>query len=248
MNQKKKKIFAVSDIHGNFTVLKKALDEAGFEGGNEEHLLVCCGDCFDRGSENYAVLKFLERIRNKVLILGNHEDMLKEILYSCHLKSHHFENGTDQTIVEFFGRYSIDGNNDIDFSGNNRTVDRLLEFIGEMQNFYETENYIFTHGWLPTETVEKGFCVANDWRQASGEKWENARWTKWTDMVGNCEFLPDKTIVCGHTPVQRAVRVDPQRAASSSEIYYGDTVIAIDAGTDMSGRVNVLVIYDYLKG
>lgn len=246
MKSKKQKIFAVSDIHGDFTALKKALDEAGFESGNEEHLLVCCGDCFDRGIENYAVLKFLERISNKVLILGNHEDMLKKILYSCHLESHHFENGTDKTIVEFFGRYCIDQSNNIDFSGNNRTVDRLLEFIGEMQNFYETENYIFTHGWLPTVTGSTGVRIADDWRQPSVEKWENARWTKWTDMVGKCENLPDKTMVCGHVPVQRAVRVDPQRTANSSEIFYGDAVIAIDAGTDISGRVNVLVLDDNL--
>lgn len=244
MNPEKKKIFAVSDIHGNFTALKKALDEAGFESGNEEHLLVCCGDCFDRGTENYAVLKFLERIKNKVLILGNHEDMLKKILYSCRLKDHHFENGTDKTIVEFFGKYSIDRNNDINFSGNNRTVDRLLEFIGEMLNFYETENYIFTHGWLPTAICSTGVSVADDWRQASSEKWENARWTRWTDMYGKCELLPGKTIICGHTPVQCADRIDPQREANSSEIFYGDAVIAIDAGSDISDRVNVLVLDD----
>ncbi len=245
---KSKKIFAVSDIHGNFTALKKALDEAGFDRENEEHLLVCCGDCFDRGNENYNVLKYLERIKNKVMILGNHEDMLKELFYSCHMKRHNFENGTDKTIAEFFGKYSIDQNNDIDFSGNNRTVDRLLDFIGEMQNYYETENYIFTHGWLPTVTCSTGVHTVDDWQQMPVEEWRKARWTKWTDMYEKCTHISDKTIVCGHTPVQRAIKFDSQRTANCSEIYYGDGVIAIDAGTDISGRVNVLILDEPLKG
>ena len=43
-----KKIFAVSDIHGFYTQLREALDKAGFDSENENHLFVCCGDCFDK--------------------------------------------------------------------------------------------------------------------------------------------------------------------------------------------------------
>lgn len=42
-----KKLFAVADIHGHFTELKKALDASGFENGNPENLLIVCGDLFD---------------------------------------------------------------------------------------------------------------------------------------------------------------------------------------------------------
>jgi predicted phosphodiesterase len=43
-----KKIFVVSDIHGHCTLLQKALERAGFDDANEDHLLICCGDYFDR--------------------------------------------------------------------------------------------------------------------------------------------------------------------------------------------------------
>ena len=69
-------LFVVSDIHGHYTLLKESLDMAGFNSEDPDHLLVCCGDYFDRGSENVQVLKFLERLKNKVLLRGNHEDML----------------------------------------------------------------------------------------------------------------------------------------------------------------------------
>ena len=56
-----KKIFVVSDIHGHCTLLQKALERAGFDDANEDHLLICCGDYFDRGTENAEVMKFFEK-------------------------------------------------------------------------------------------------------------------------------------------------------------------------------------------
>ena len=57
-----KKIFVVSDVHGFYNLLETALSDAGFEKNNTEHLLVCCGDYFDRGTENFNVLKFFESV------------------------------------------------------------------------------------------------------------------------------------------------------------------------------------------
>jgi len=48
---KSKKMFVVSDIHGHYTLLREALDRAGFDKDNEDHLLICCGDYFDRGTK-----------------------------------------------------------------------------------------------------------------------------------------------------------------------------------------------------
>ena len=53
----KKKFFVVSDIHGCATVFKSCLRSAKFEKDNPNHVLLCLGDCFDRGFENVEVLK-----------------------------------------------------------------------------------------------------------------------------------------------------------------------------------------------
>ena len=76
----KKKLFVVSDVHGHCTLLKQALAEAGFDKENPDHLLICCGDYFDRGEENVEVLKFFEQLKHCVLLRGNHEDLLLKLL------------------------------------------------------------------------------------------------------------------------------------------------------------------------
>lgn len=142
----KKKLFVVSDIHGHCTLLKKALENAGFDKGNENHLLICCGDYFDRGVENFMVMRFFEGIENKVLLRGNHEDIILEIFETGFLKPHNYLNGTIETIQEFFGKHSINDFGEIDFTGKTRMLNRVEEFIKGTQNYFETENYVFVHG------------------------------------------------------------------------------------------------------
>ena len=101
-----KKLFVVSDVHGHYTLLKEALDRAGYDKDNKDHLLICCGDYFDRGDENIEVLKFFERVKNKVLLRGNHEDMLLKLLQTGKLLPHHYINGTISTLRNIFGKYS----------------------------------------------------------------------------------------------------------------------------------------------
>ena len=225
------KLFVVSDIHGHAGLLKEALDNSGYDPENEDHLLICCGDLFDRGTENYDVLKFFERTRRKVMIMGNHEERLLEILYDGKLGPHDVMNGTVETIKEFFGKYSVMSVFDpVDFSGKTGMIDRLCEFIGEMKNYYETRRYVFVHGWLPNR---KGAIIGN-WREATDEQWSAGRWTWWIKgckMSGNDER---KTIVCGHYPTY------------DSKIFYGDGFIAVDAGTYSNKKVNVLVLEDDL--
>ena len=76
---KSKKMFVVSDVHGHYTLLREALDRAGFDKDNEDHLLICCGDYFDRGNENVEVLRFFERLQHKVLLRGNHGPTVETI-------------------------------------------------------------------------------------------------------------------------------------------------------------------------
>lgn len=235
-----KKLFVVSDIHGHFTLLKEALDQAGFDKNDPNHLLICCGDYFDRGNENVQVLQFFERLKHKVLLRGNHEDLLLKLLLTGQIQPHNYINGTMQTLQDFFGKYFVDPIDDtIDFSGKTRTVDRICEFIEETVNYYETENYVFVHGWLPEN------CDTAEQRQnAPDDVWEDARWIKWTDKYNGSPPLSGKTLICGHMPAFFANWFDPSRPKHCTDIFYGNGLIAIDAGTYDSQRVNVLVLED----
>ncbi len=239
--EKYKKLFVVSDIHGHCALLKDALEKAGFDKDNAEHLLICCGDYFDRGSENVQVLKFFERLKHKVLLKGNHEDLLLKLLQTGKVLPHNYINGTMRTLEDFFGKYFINPADDtIDFSGKTRTVDRICDFIGETVDYFETDKYVFVHGWLPEN------AVTPDSRQnADSAAWETARWTKWTEKYLEGRPLKDKTLVCGHVPTFYANRFDCTRDKANADIFYGNGLIAIDAGTFDSKQLNVLVLEDF---
>lgn len=234
----KKKLFVVSDVHGHYTLLKEALDQAGFDKDNEDHLLICCGDYFDRGNENVEVLRFFERVKNKVLLRGNHEDMLLKLLQTGKLQQHHYINGTMRTLENFFGKYSIDPVDDtVDFSGKTRITDRICEFIEETVDYYETEHYVFVHGWLPENTE-----TAEDRQNTSSEAWGKARWVRWNERYVGQRPLVDKALICGHVPTWYASAFDDSRDKKDVSIFCGNGIIAIDAGTADTKRVNVLVL------
>ena len=231
------KYFVISDVHGYATLLKQALEEAGFDPHDPNHMLIGCGDYFDRGTENREVLTFLESIPNRILLRGNHEDLLEKVLKTGKMEVHNFINGTPATIRSFFGPYALGENGIVDTEGRTSTVNWLCEFFDEMLDFYETEDYIFVHGWLPVQETAAGVELLPRWQRANAQEWAKARWVRWTQMQGRCP-MPEKTVICGHYPTFMA----PDRSRLDSSIYYGDGFIAIDAGTAQSGKVNVLVL------
>ncbi len=235
--QTHKKYFVVSDIHGHFTQLKEALSSAGFDAENENHVFVCCGDYFDRGNENVEVLKFCERLKHKVLIRGNHEDMLLKIFDTAEMRPHNFLNGTQQTIEEFFGKYCLNADNTLDFSGKTSMLNRLYAFIDGMVDCFETEEFVFLHGWFPEGAVTPALR-----EQAGAYAWERARWIKWTDKYNGERPLADKTVVCGHVPTFLAYRVDAARCAEDTDLYYGNGLIAVDTGVFETKKIHVLVL------
>ena len=81
---------------------KKALDEKGFEANNPDHLLVVCGDVFDRGPESQEILDYLNNLTNVVLVKGNHEDLMEEVWERGYCQSHDQSNGTLRTINDLF--------------------------------------------------------------------------------------------------------------------------------------------------
>lgn len=156
--------FAVSDVHSFYTPLMTALSEKGFELDNKEHILIVCGDAFDRGDETVQVFEFLKQLKEQdrlVYITGNHEDLLfecmTEISYGKTPGSHHFSNGTVKTICQFTGE-----NEWIVYRPTTDLVERMFESTQEVRDFirencvdyFELGDKLFVHSWIP--------CVADD--------------------------------------------------------------------------------------
>ncbi|MBQ9117336.1 MAG: metallophosphoesterase [Clostridia bacterium] len=242
----RKKIFAVSDIHGHSSLFREALAKAGFRRDDPEHLLVVCGDYFDRGSENRAVYNYLDSLKNKVLIRGNHDENLDNILLNGKLTLADHMNGTEKTVIEFFrGDYIPEFN----FVYTDEKCDgyrELRPFLDGLYDYFETEHYIFAHGWLPIEPQgEDGIpSLAPDWRYATPAMWHGAVWTEWNKVYPYRPMPQGKTIIVGHRGTDHASAFDPERPKGCSEPFFGEGMIAIDALTVVSGRVNILVLED----
>ena len=69
---------------------------------------------------------------------------------------------------------------------------------------------------------------------------------KWTNMYSGERPLENKTVVCGHMPTFFANQIDKDRSEDNADIFYGKGLIAIDAGTNDTKQVNVLVLEDEL--
>ena len=110
----KRMFFVVSDVHGHYTEMKDALDREGFCADKEDHVFVSCGDLFDRGTENKAVYEFIRDLRNKILIKGNHEDMLLEALQRGYLIGSDIDNGAALTVSDLLGKDAVNENGEFD--------------------------------------------------------------------------------------------------------------------------------------
>lgn len=99
------KYFVISDIHGFYNYAIEDLKKAGYDKDNSNHTLIVCGDIFDRGTQPLEVYKFLRSIpkERRILIRGNHEILLRELVKRGYIESHDRHNGTGDTIYNLAG-------------------------------------------------------------------------------------------------------------------------------------------------
>lgn len=251
------KFFIVSDVHGFYDEMIKALNDAGFDKDNKEHWLISCGDEWDRGPKPVEVMKFFSKLERKTIIRGNHMELFEELCYRCYPQWHDKSNGTTDTVLRL-GNYKEDHEFDLCCE---RALNRTRKYRNDMVPYFETKNYIFVHSWIPLTVLDnlpthytrnRKYEFNPDWRNASVAEWREACWGNPFDNAAK-GFLPDKTIVFGHWHASAGWAQAEGRSEFGDDAkfdpYYGDGFIAIDACTAHSGKVNVLVIEDgFLEG
>lgn len=251
--------YCISDVHGFYDEMKVALDEAGFDENNPEHWLVGCGDYMDRGTQPIQVMRYLHNLPRKILIKGNHEQLLVDCCYRGQAFSHDLSNGTADTIwnIAYTPGYIEDFPEMCDYA-----LKRTKPFRDSMVNYLETKNYIFVHSWIPVinkdglpayYTRNRDFDFNPDWRDASQKDWDDATWGDPFDMAARGLNQTGKAIVFGHWHCSTGWAKAEGRSEFGEDAkfdpYYGDGFIAIDACTAHTHKVNVLVLEDeFLEG
>ena len=261
------KYYVVADPHGYEEQFEKALREAGFFDEKEPCELVVCGDLLDRGEEANKIIDFLlkQKEENKLIyILGNHEDLLVQCIHKiagggihevASGMSHHYINKTWDTLLQISGMDEIAAYNNPYALIKEVLYSRFYrELLPYGQDYYETKNYIFTHGWIPC--IVRGhrpylqYEYDPDWRAEETYVWQRARWFNGMEIACKHGIIePEKTIVCGHWHAsyghaQFEHKGSERGPDADYSPFYAEGIIALDACTARSGKVNCIVIED----
>ncbi len=256
------KYYVTADVHAYFTELQTALRGNGFFEDTEPHKLIICGDLYDRGTEALQLQEFILDLMAKdqvILIRGNHEDLALDLLYNwnrnSYLQRHHNLNGTVDTVSQLTGFSARDVFTEPEEVGKSILQNPFIQtLIPAMVDYFETEHYIFVHGWIPCTPVsigndEKEYVPVADWRNASKDLWNKARWINGMEAAHSGIVEPNKTIVCGHWHCSfghSRYNHDGGEFDNNPNFapYYANGIIAMDACTPISRKVNCILIED----
>lgn len=209
------KYFVVSDIHSFGKELRASLRKVGYSKSNPEHVLIVCGDIFDRGDATLDVYKYIYSIprSRRVLIKGNHESLFKHLLKKSFPESHDYHNGTVKTFCQIanipieYLSYSFwhkqeykEGVGDSDLFADKpehywqvvvETVKKspIYKWLcsSEWQNYYEIGNYIFVHSFIPVKDMN-----SMPWYYDFGHDyvydpdWRNVQ--NWEEFLWGCPY------------------------------------------------------------
>lgn len=252
------KYFVTADPHGFYTLMHNALLDKGFDEDNPEHKLIVCGDLMDRGKEARKMQEYIQSLIKKdkaILVRGNHEDLMLEMIDFMEFEdvfslvySHHASNKTLDTAFQLTGKTLSDLYTDASAMARATAATPFVrEIIPKMINYYETEHYLFVHGWVPCEVDPKYGYRAKDYKTATDHEWAQARWENGISLsVEHGVRIPGKTIVCGHwhTSFGHKLVGNSKNSAEDFSPFYADGIIALDACTAYSKQVNCIVIED----
>lgn len=232
-----KKYFIVTDVHGHFTHMMESLKKDGFDENNPGHIFVSLGDLLDRGRENLKCLRFVNSLKkeNKILIRGNHEDLLDACLKRGEFRSHDYPNGTAETVMDLC-------------SGNCKTArevfitaaknEELLKYEEDLVNFYEDDHFVFVHGWIPCEDDGKKYGNMQNWREGS---WIEARWIAGWRAWLDCVMEPSKTIFCGHWHCSEPNYLIHGKEKEDFSPFIDEGIVSMDSCVAYSKHVNCIV-------
>lgn len=245
--------YVTADVHGFYTVLVQALEKSGYFEDAEPHKLIILGDLFDRGSEALVMMKFVLGLMEQeqvILIRGNHEDLFEEMVTKDDGEPllHHVKNRTYDTAIQLTEHRHFSANLwPARFAKEARETPYYTRIIPTMLDYYETERYIFVHGWIPCGYEKNKYIYDPDWRDAGRDEWKRARWINGMDAVQSARA--EKTVLCGHWHASYGHAKYEKKgtefgASADFSPYYAPGIIAMDACTAYSGKINVIVLED----
>jgi serine/threonine protein phosphatase 1 len=183
-------IYAVGDIHGNFTLLCRIYDKIlkHIETKNDPFgaKIIFLGDYIDRGKENFKVIDFLNKLKDRndiqhIFLYGNHEKMFIEAETDKKVMQMWLENGGETFLKEI--RINFNNPQHVFTTKEYNYIKKFIQTKTVL--LYNDVDYTFVHGafnkQLPVNKQKEDFVI-------------------WGRMEPQYYDTHTKMVVHGHTP------------------------------------------------
>ena len=194
-----KRIFVISDLHGQFVLLQLLLEKIHFNDNDELYIL---GDIMDRGPNSIDIYYFVRSMKNIHLIKGNHELMMLQSMKAAYKyndldseRSNPYrlwkQNGGKKTIIsirEYLQKEFVSYDEYYDLK--KRFIKDIIAYLESLPSYIELDfkgtHYVLVHAGVDPEVPLE----------------ENSEdilaWIR--EYFYFNEANPDYTYIFGHTP------------------------------------------------
>lgn len=219
------KTYVIGDIHNCYNKLIACLLSVNFDYDNDK--LIQLGDVVDRGEDGYACIEELLKIKNKVLIKGNHDDEWYKYLIDPSKMASLWKQGAKQTLESYVSR-KINPNIHIPF------------FESQVNYYIDEERNLFVHaGFNRHEFIElQHFDDIYYWdrdliNSARSYHLSSPEMKEYKFKIQGSIEGKFKEIFIGHTPVQYFNEQHPVK-------YANINLLDIGAGKFPGGKVCIM--------
>ena len=251
--------FVFSDIHGMWDLYKAIMDYCHEQ--DPEAMIIYCGDACDRGPDGYRIMKELLDNPYVIYLKGNHEDMFVKAAYEIKIEFHPYEALTKDRVITFLKctkgfDYRYAAIQDTLYNGGLSTLTDwimdgmpmdFVERINKLPLTFSTDVYDFCHA----AGVYKVFKTAADaeYNKQMVDEY-NANSLLWSRTAFEYGWLPNRTVIFGHTPVPylleelqvKCDKIQPYKYIGTFNPAFTGAKIDIDTGAAFTGIAYVLNI------
>ena len=218
--------YVMSDLHGCYDKYLQMLEKIGF---SDADVLIFLGDAADRGPDGIRVIQDLMGRANVMPLLGNHEDMFRQVIRAKYGKLSMREKPAARRN---YVNWTRNNGGDVTWQAfcalpleQQREIARWLE---SLPLYYELsvsgKSFLLAHAGVGGYAPEKELSSCGPYDFI------------WGRMDYDRAYYRDRYLVTGHTPT---VLIDP---AARGRIWRGNNHVAIDCGAVFFGTLGCLCL------
>lgn len=227
------KTFCIGDIHGRIEALREVLKKSKFDYNNDK--LIILGDVCDGGYNTYECVEELLKIKNRVFVLGNHDEWFIQHMADGFNGDIWLQQGGKETLESYgakVDRLKIDSyyaQYNILWKDGMRIPETHKRFFESFKLFHIENNMLFVHGGInPHKTIGEQDKQTLLWDR------ELIEWYK----DGN-RLTTFSRIFIGHTTTQHIMNdVNYTKPVIISNLY------CLDCGAGWDGKLCIFCIDD----